>query len=337
MKVNHIDTNKKVLIVAEIGNNHEGDFEFAKELIYLAAEAGADAVKFQTFNTKDYISKYDLKRFEMLELFELSYDKFKILSKVAKDQNLMFISTPFDIKSAKFLENIVDVIKISSSDNNFFPLLDSICSSEKPIILSTGLLSLKELDNTIKYIETKTENIILKDKLAILHCVTAYPVENQYANLNAIKTLNDKYNITVGYSDHTLGINASIASVGIGARIIEKHFTKNNNFSNFRDHQISADPNEFRRMVESIREVEVMLGNGEKTLQKPEKKIISKVRRSIVAKRNLNKDIILTENDINWVRPGGGIPPEKTKDVIGKRLNKDLKEGQKILIKDLSN
>ena len=189
MKINHIDTNKKVLIVAEIGNNHEGDFEFAKELIYLAAEAGADAVKFQTFNTKDYISKYDLKRFEMLELFELSYDKFKILSKVSRDQNLMFISTPFDIKSAKFLENIVDVIKISSSDNNFFPLLDSISSSEKPIILSTGLLSLKELDNTIKYIETKTENTILKDKLAILHCVSGYPAPASDYNLKTLQLL----------------------------------------------------------------------------------------------------------------------------------------------------
>ena len=337
MKIKHIDTNKKVFIVAEIGNNHEGDFELAKELISLAKEAGADAVKFQTYKTKNFISRSEFKRFEMLKSFELSYKDFRMLSEYAKEKKIIFISTPLDLESAVFLNDIADIIKIASSDNNFLPLLKVVCLSKRPIIISTGLIDIKDVDKLLAYILSRTDNTFLNEKLGILHCVTAYPTEYQYVNLNAIKTLKKNFKITVGYSDHTLGIKASIASVGVGARIIEKHFTKDNNFSDFRDHQISANPEQFQKMVKSIRDLEIMLGSGEKVLQYPEKKIISTVRRSIVARCNLKKGVLLTENDINWVRPGFGIPPDKTMDVIGKRLKEDIEEGQNILYQHLSD
>ena len=332
MKINNTDTDKKVFIIAEIGNNHEGDFKLAKEMISLAAEAGADAVKFQTFRTECYISANDKKRFDMIKSFELRNSQFEKLKNYAKDKHIGFISTPLDIKSAKFLDNIVDAIKISSSDNNFFPLLKTIFSGDKPVIISTGLLGIKEIEDILNYIFSISKNINIKNELALLHCVTAYPVHYQYANLKAIKSLRDNFNVTIGYSDHTIGINAAIASIGIGARIIEKHFTKDKNQSEFRDHKISADPDEFSKMVRAIREVELMLGNGEKVIQDPEKEIKLSVRRSIVARKNIKKGTILSLNDLNWVRPGGGIPSKETEYIIGKKLKEDLVEGQKIQV-----
>ena len=330
MKINNIDTDKKVFIIAEIGNNHEGDFELAKEMISLAAKAGADAVKFQTFNTENYVSKSDTKRFEMLKSFELNGHQFKKLKNFANEKHVSFISTPFDIKSAKFLEQIVDAIKISSSDNNFFPLLKTVFSFDKPVIISTGLSNNKEIEDALNYILSKYENTNFKNKLALLHCVAAYPVEHQYANLKAIKTIKDNFNVTVGYSDHTLGINAAIASVALGARLIEKHFTKDKNYSSFRDHKISADPDEFSKMVKSVREVELMLGTGENIIQYPEKKIKLSVRRSIVASHDIKKGKILSWRDFNWVRPGGGISSTETENIIGKKVKEDLVKGQKI-------
>ena len=331
MLINNINTDKNVFIIAEIGNNHEGDFDFAKELIFLAAKAGADAVKFQTFNTEEYISSSLEKRFSLLKSFELNNDQFIKLKNYAKEQHIGFISTPFDLQSAKFLNQIVNAIKISSSDNNFFPLLRTVFSGNKPVIISTGLSNIKEIENTLNFIASINENINFKNQIALLHCVTAYPVDFQYANLKAIKTLIDNFDVTIGYSDHTLGINAAIAAVALGARIIEKHFTKNKNYSTFRDHKISADPDEFSKMVKSIREVEIMLGDGVKVIQYPEKKIKLSVRRSIVAKHNIKKGKILSWGDISWVRPAGGISASKTEDVIGRKMKEDLAEGQKLL------
>ena len=330
MLINNTDTDKKVFIIAEIGNNHEGDINLAKEMILLAAEAGADAVKFQTFNTKHYISARDKKRFNMLKSFELSNDHFRKLKKYAHEKKVSFISTPFDVGSAKFLSEIVDAIKISSSDNNFFPLLNTVCKSNKPLIISTGLLNFKELKATFDKVLSMSMKPSRKNEIALLHCVTAYPVEYKYANLKAIETLRNNFDVVVGYSDHTLGVNAAISSVSLGARIIEKHFTKNKNQSGFRDHKISADPDEFSKMVKSIRDVELMLGSGEKIIQNPEKKIKLSVRRSIVTKHKIKKGTTLSIDDISWVRPGGGLSSEETENIIGKIVKEDLYEGQKI-------
>ena len=335
MKIGNLNTKDKVIIVAEIGNNHEGDYNLAEELIALASDSGADAVKFQTFKTEDHISITDKKRFKLIKSFELNKYQFRSLSKYATEKQLSFISTPFDIESALYLDDIVDAIKISSSDNNFFPLLKTVAEGNSPIIMSTGLLNIDDLQTSINYIVSKAKNKTLKEKLAILHCVTSYPTKPKYANLNAIKTLKRKLNYTIGYSDHTLGLNAAITSVGLGARIIEKHFTKDKNLSDFQDHKLSANPDEFNQMVRSIREVEIMLGSGEKNLQPPENLIKESVRRSIIAKRDIKKGTRLSESDISWVRPGGGIPSEETSNIIGKKLKENILMGQKILYQNL--
>ena len=212
----------------------------------------------------------------------------------------------------------------------FFPLLKTVFSGDKPVIISTGLSNNKEIKDTLNYILSKYKNTNFKNELALLHCVTAYPEEHHYANLKAIKTIKDNFNVTVGYSDHKLRINAASASVALGARLIEKHFTKDKNYSSFRDHKISADPDEFFKLVKSVLKVELMLRNGENDIQYPEKMIKLFVRRSIVASHDIKKGKILSWRDFNWVRPRVGIPSTETEHIIGKKLKEDLVKEQKI-------
>jgi len=337
MIIKDIDTNKKVLIIAEIGNNHEGSYALAEEMIGLAAEAGVDAVKFQTFQTEYYVSADDAERYKKLKSFELSYNEFEKLSRIAKEEEILFISTPFDIESALFLNGIVDAVKIASGDNNFYPLIEAIAETGKPIIMSTGFADIQQIIKSKTLIEKIWVQQDLVQDLAILHCVSAYPVEPQYANLQAIQTLLKSFNSTIGLSDHTLGINAAIVSVGLGARIIEKHFTIDKHFSDFRDHQISTDPKEMKQLIQSVREVEKMLGSGDKVPQLPEKNSATQVRRSIVAKHPLSEGHIFHWDDITWIRPGGGLGPGEEQRIIGKRLNQDVQKGGKILMKYISD
>jgi N,N'-diacetyllegionaminate synthase len=333
MIIQSFDTDKDILIVAEIGNNHEGKYEVAEKLIHEAALAGAGAVKFQTFKTESYVSKKDEARFKRLKSFELKYEEFERLSRVAKDMGLLFISTPFDLESAKFLDGIVSAFKIASGDNNFFPLIETVAALGKPIILSSGLASMEE----VKHAKGLIENIWRKKKvhhvnLAVLHCVTAYPVPPAEANISLITRFKRELECTVGYSDHTLGTKACMLATALGARIIEKHFTLSKNYSEFRDHQISADPAEFKELVQGVKQVQDYLGNGRKELQKSEKQIIESVRRSVVAKRDLPKGSVISAEDIAWIRPGNGLPPGKEMLMIGKVLIKDLSEGDPILL-----
>jgi len=335
MKIKEINTREKVLIIAEIGNNHEGSYALAEEMIGLAAESGADAVKFQTFQTEHYVSENDEERYKRLKSFELTFNEFEKLSNVAKKLGILFISTPFDLESAIFLNSIVDALKISSGDNTFYPLIESIAETGKPIIISSGLADIQQIMKSKTLIENIWAKKDIVQNLAILHCVSAYPVEAQYANLRAIQTLRDSLDCTVGLSDHTLGVNAAIASIGLGARIIEKHFTIDKRFSDFRDHQISCDPQEMKQLVQSVREVEKMMGSGAKVAQLPEKDSSPLMRRSIVAKHSLSKGHVLKLSDITWVRPSGGLEPGEEQRIIGKRLNQVVEKGEKIIIKHI--
>ena len=337
MKIGKIDTKDRVLIIAEIGNNHEGSYTLAEEMIGLAAESGADAVKFQTFQTEYYVNSDDVERYKMLKSFELSYNEFEKLSCVAKGLGILFISTPFDIESALFLDSVVDALKISSGDNNFYPLIETVAETGKPIIMSSGLADIEQIIKSKTLIEKIwIQKDIIQD-LAILHCVSAYPVKPKYANLQAIQTLHESLDCAIGFSDHTLGRNAASVSVGLGARIIEKHFTIDKNFSDFRDHQLSMDPNEMKQLIQGIREVEKMLGTGVKVPQLPEIESDKKIRRSIVAKQSLLEGHIFKWDDITWIRPGGGLDPGEEQRIIGKRLNQDVQKGEKILMKHFSD
>jgi len=338
MKIGNINTKEKVFIIAEIGNNHEGNFELAKQMISQAAVAGADAVKFQTFVPKNLVSNDNEERLKQLSKFQLSYDQFAELSLIAKEKGLIFFSTPFDIETAKFLNTIQPIFKIASGDNNFYPLIDTVASFGKPMIVSTGVADLA----LIKKVYNKIFKIWAGKKkdypgLALLHCVASYPVPDEQANIASIIYLKKLFpEVIIGYSDHTLGIDAAVLSVIAGARIIEKHFTVDKNYSNFRDHKLSADPKEMRLLVDQVRKAEVMLGIEEKKPQNCENEMNIAGRRSIAAARNLSIGSILAWNDLIWVRPGTGFPPGDENRIIGKKIIRELKMGQVIQQNDIA-
>ena len=335
MKIGHVDLNKDVLIIAEIGNNHEGSYALAEEMIGLAAQAGAGAVKFQTIVPNRLVSATQNARVQQLERFRLSYDEFEKLSKVAEQENILFLSTPFHLESARFLEPLVPAFKIASGDNNFFPLIEVIAGTGKPIIMSTGLMNLTEIVQSKDFIERIWHENGIQQELALLHCVVSYPTAPNDANLLAIKQL-QKLGVTVGYSDHTIGIEAAVLSVALGARIIEKHFTIAKDYSDFHDHRLSADPQDMAQLVQRVKQALELLGDGEKSLPDCERKVISKVRRSIVASRNLAKGTVLTWDDITWVRPATGLAPGREEEILGKTLIRTVEQGEMILPDDLT-
>src|SRR5439155_16391161 len=220
MRIGHVNLDEQVLVVAEIGNNHEGNFEVAKELVRRAAACGVDGVKFQTFKTEHYVSSADAERFKRLKSFELSFAQFEELASLARSLGMLFLSTPFDLESAAFLGPLVDAYKIASGDNNFFPLIQRVCETGKPIIVSSGATSLEQIAKTKRYVEDQWRARGFAQKLAILHCVSSYPVPPEQANLAAIPFLIDSVGGTIGYSDHTIGIDACIVAAALGARII---------------------------------------------------------------------------------------------------------------------
>ncbi len=319
----------KVFIVAEIGNNHEGSFSNAKKLVYAAKKTGVDAVKFQTFKTENYVNEKEKKRFKRLKKFELTNNEFLKLYKIAKKNKLKFISTPFDIESANFLGSFVDIFKISSGDNNFYKLIEVVLSHKKPTIISTGLLNYQEIKNLVKFI--KYQKFPLK-KLTLLHCVSAYPVSDLEANLKSIEFLKKKLPVKIGYSDHTLGTLASVIATSYGAEMIEKHFTLDKKFSNFRDHKISADKKEMNKLVIEVNRTYSMLGKFNKEITKSEKKNMSSMRRSIYANKDLNKDYHLTKDDLKIVRPFLNTEPKDLNKILRKKIKGNIYKNQELKV-----
>jgi sialic acid synthase SpsE len=325
---------KKTFIIAEIGNNHEGSFNVACKLIKEAKNAGVDAVKFQTFESKNYVNQSHIERFERLKKFELTKEEFYKLSLLAKNKNLKFISTPFDINSAIFLNKIVDYFKISSGDNNYYQLIKQVLKFKKNTIISTGLLNFKDTINLCKFIKKlKFDN----SKIAFLHCVSSYPAEDKEVNLLSISFLKKNFPFTIGYSDHTLGIHAAIAATVIGAKIIEKHFTLDNNYSKFRDHQLSLNPVNMKHLVDSIRSIEYMMGEEQKIIQPSEKKNLLSMRRSLYLSKDINKNSKIKVKDVSIVRPFVSLGPSDLNKVVGKTAKVDLYINMPFFLSNLKN
>ncbi len=327
---------KKVFIVAEIGNNHEGSFATAKKLITKAKNCGVDAVKFQTFDPLNFYAKNEKKKIKRLKKFDLGFEKLKKLSIFAKKKKLIFFSTPLDLKSASKLNKIQNVFKIASSDNNYLDLIRHISNFNKDIIISTGLSDLKLL----KIIESIIKRIWKKNKckpnLSFLHCVSSYPTDFKESNLFAIQTLKKKFkNCIIGYSDHTKDASSCLIAVTLGAKIIEKHFTLNKNFSSFRDHKLSADPEEMSILVRNIRNLEKMQNSNAIMPQKSELKSYKLSRRSCALAFDLKKDQIIKDKNIIGLRPLKGVSIYKKKKIINKKLNKNMKAGTLINYKDI--
>ena len=328
----------KTFIIAEAGDNHNGSRELAFRLIDKAVEAGADCVKFQTFITEEIISKRaekaeyqkaatgsDESQYQMVKKLELSFEQFRELQKYAEERGITFLSTPFDIPSVEFLDSInIPCFKIPSGEITNLPYLIKIAETGRDVIMSTGMAELNEIENAINILREYGSGDI-----SLLHCNTEYPTPYEDVNLRAMLTLKEKFGVRVGYSDHTQGIEVPIAAVALGAEIIEKHFTLDHNMEG-PDHKASLEPDELKQMVDGIRKTEKALGNGIKTASPSEKKNIQIARKSIVARRNIEKGEILTEENLAVKRPGNGISPMRWYEVIGTKAIRDFSEDEMI-------
>ncbi len=302
------DLNDRVMIVAEIGNNHEGDAALAHDMIAAAAEAGADAVKFQTIEPARLVAADQTARIEQLGRFHLPQATFEDLARTAAENNVMFLSTPFHPGAVGWLGKIAPGFKIASGDLTYTGLLESVAATGKPILLSTGAATMDEVRTAKDTIEAVWNDAGVSPGLAILHCTVSYPTEPADANLSAIPDL-ATLGATVGFSDHTIGIDAAVLSVALGARVIEKHFTLDKNHSDFRDHALSADPGDMKALVAGVRNAEALIGRGGKRVLDCEAEVGPAVRRSVHALRDIAAGAELTSDDIVCVRPEGGIAP----------------------------
>jgi len=325
-------------VIAEAGVNHNGDLARAKRLVDAAAESGANAVKFQTFLSDKVISPAAPKaayqsvtagaaesQLEMVRRLELPFVAFRELRAYAREAGILFLSTPFDPESADFLASIdIPAFKVPSGEITNFPFLDHIARKGKPIIVSTGMSDLEEVEAAVKAIRAAGSR-----EIALLQCTSNYPASASSVNLRAMKTMQERFNVPVGYSDHTMGIEVSLAAAALGACIIEKHFTLDRNLPG-PDHKASLEPAELVQMVRGIRTVESALGDGIKSPAEEERDTRSVARRSIVAVRDLAAGTQLAPDAIAILRPGTGLPPSAMSRVIGKRLRVNVPAGTPI-------
>jgi len=337
------ETESHCYIIAEAGVNHNGDITLAKRLIDAAKQAGADAVKFQTFKAEEVVSSQAEKapyqcettgtaesQLEMIKALELTDDQFRELNAYAQKQNITFLSTPFDHQSVDFLDSLnLPAFKIPSGEITNIPLIEHIRQKEKPVILSTGMSTLGEVEEAITTLQQSGTHDI-----TILHCTTAYPAPVESVNLAAMKTLECAFHLPVGYSDHTEGITIPIAAAALGARVIEKHFTLDRSLPG-PDHRASLEPDELAAMVKAIRDVEIAMGDGIKIPNDAEKENIVIARKSLVAKRNINAGEILKENMISLKRPGTGIQPKYLKAICGKIVKASISKDEILNWNDL--
>ena len=326
------------LIIAEAGVNHNGDIELAKDLVYAAKESGADIVKFQTFRTELCLTKstpivpYQKKtnenfetQYDLIKDLELSFEEFIIIKEVADNIGIEFLSTGFDNSSLQFLNNLgLKRFKVPSGEITNLPYLREISNFQKPIILSTGMADLIEIEKSL--------NIFLnagftKNNITILHCSTQYPTPPVDVNLNSMLTIANKFKTDVGYSDHTEGIDVAVLAVAMGAHVIEKHITIDKNF-NGPDHKASINPREFKEMTRLIRRCEVVKGSSKKEPTNSELKIRGLVRKSIVARTKIKQGDIFSESNLIVKRPGTGISPMLWDTIIGSVSTKNYNEDE---------
>ena len=330
----NVGNGEPCFIIAEAGVNHNGELSIAKQLIDVAYEAGADAIKFQTFKTEnlvtrdaekaDYQKKNDsatTTQFEMLKKLELSEKDFKKLSSYAKKKGIIFLSTAFDEESVDLLIRLdVPAFKIPSGEITNFPCIEKIAREKKPVILSTGMSTMDEVREAVTCLQEHGCRDIL-----LLHCTTSYPAPLKSVNLRVLDTLCDVFHLPVGYSDHTEGILVPIAAVARGACVVEKHITLDRTLTG-PDHAASIEPDELKKMIVTIRMVEQALGTVDKKPESCEIRNRKVVRKSVVASENIHKGSLLLESMLTLKRPGTGIEPKYLKDLVGKRVKKSIKK-----------
>ena len=329
--------NSKVIIIAEAGINHNGNLQNAKKLVEKAAKAGADYVKFQTFNTENLVTKkaslanyqktksINETQFDLLSKLSLSAKMHEILIDHCKKNKIRFMTTAFDFESLEMISKYnLEIYKIPSGEINNRPYLQKIGSYNKKLILSTGASLIDEIKDALDILKSAGTN---KENITVLHCNSAYPTPFSDVNLLAMKKLKLDLNVNVGYSDHSLGIEVPIAAVALGASVIEKHFTLDKNQAG-PDHKCSLEPYELEEMVKSIRNIELSLGSEIKKISLSEKENIKIIRKSIVASKRIKKGDIFSEDNITVKRPGDGISPMKWEFVLGRISKKNFEKDQ---------
>ena len=326
----------KVFVIAEAGVNHNGSLDLAKKLIDVAVDAGADAVKFQTFKADKLVSKAaqkaayqkqttssDESQYEMIRKLELDERAHREIISYCNDKQIMFLSTPFDHDSIEMLNDFgMPIFKIPSGEITNLPYLRHIGGLGKGVILSTGMADLGEIEDALDALLKAGTS---RDKITVLHATTEYPCPIDEVNLRAMQTIRNAFDVKVGYSDHTQGIEVPIAAVAMGASVIEKHFTLDRSMEG-PDHKASLEPDELKAMVSGIRRVSLAMGDGIKKPSRSEEKNITVVRKSIVAARKIKAGEILGEDNITIKRPGNGINPMRWDEVIGQVANKGYEE-----------
>jgi N,N'-diacetyllegionaminate synthase len=329
-----------VIVIAEAGVNHNGSVEIAKELIDVAALSGADYVKFQSFKAESLVqpnapkapyqysgAKDKQSQFEMLSKLELSHESHKELIAYSKLKKIEFISTAFDLESLEMLASLGQTLfKIPSGEINNIPYLRSIAKYATEIILSTGMSTMEEIGVALNVIQ---KSGVALDRITVLHCTSAYPTPFDQVNLLAMQTIGKHFGVKVGYSDHTLGTEVSLASVSLGACIIEKHFTLSRTMEG-PDHKASLEPSELIQMISGIRHIESALGDGVKVPQEQELLNRDIARRSIVSKVLIQKGEIITEEKLTFMRPGTGISVAKWDKIVGTVAKQDFNAGEMI-------
>lgn len=331
----------KTIIIAEAGVNHNGSLLLAKKLIDVAVGADADYVKFQTFKAENIVSKdalmadyqqkntggEDHSQYKMLKRLELTPEQHIELQDYCREKKIGFLSTAFDLDSIDFLAHLkLDLWKIPSGEITNYPYLKRIAQHRQPVILSTGMCEMEDVGDVIKIL---TDNGLRREQITVLHCNTEYPTPMKDVNLRAMQAIADRFQVRVGYSDHTLGIEVPIAAVALGATVIEKHFTLDRNMEG-PDHKASLEPEELRAMVAAIRNVEQALGSGEKKVTSSERKNRVSARKSIVASVAIKAGEIFTDRNLTTKRPGSGISPMRWDEIIGTKAIRNFQPDELI-------
>ena len=323
-------TEKNTYVIAEGGLNHNGDINIAKKLIDSAKECGANAIKFQTYKTENFVRETN-QYFDVFKNAELNFEQFKELKNYSKSIGLTFFSTPFDIESAEFLNQLeIPCFKIASSDLTNLPLITKIAKMQKPMIISSGLSTMSEINDAVTCCLFEGNN-----QIALLHCVANYPAQPNEVNMNVINTLKKTFDFPVGYSDNGESSLVDIVAVSMGANIIEKHFTLDKKMSG-PDHGFSIDPNGLKSLISQIHEIDQMKGDGIKIPQFSEIKNRLTIRKSITAKRDLQQGEKIQEDDISIKRPADGIEPKYLTMILGKTINTNIKKDSPIFWSSIS-
>ena len=331
MKKNKFQGKNGVYIIAEIGGNHEGDFEYAKYLTKLAAQSGADAIKYQIYTGEKLVNKlYDPERVKHFKKFQLKKSQYLELALLCKKLRINFMASVWDLNSVSYIDKHIHIHKIGSGDLTNYNLIEKLLQTSKPIIISTGLSNVHEIQNVIKFIESRDPSYITEKKVALLQCTSMYPIPNKDANLNVIQTYKEKFGLPVGYSDHTEGNLAAEVAVAMGAEIIEVHFTDERKNKSFRDHKVSFTKDELIKLIKYIGKVKILKGSYTKKPTKSEidNKHVYTFRRGIYLTKDLSKGHIIRKSDLTTLRPAKGISANNYFDLIGLKLNRSVKKNK---------